>query len=134
MYRFLVSALSACAASMMIGCGSDAAPAQAGSARGGHTHTDSAGGVVVAPSTPYVAGHGGAATLAVQVNDSVAPPRADGTCEVAATAEPASSDVVVWVDGIRQGKPLPEERRYQLVSSGCALSPRVQAVVVGGTV
>src|SRR3954468_15472429 len=100
MYRFLVSAFSAGAAGMILGCGSDAAPAQAGSVRGGHT--DSAGGVVVAPSAPYVAGRGGAATVSVSVRDSIAPPRADGTCEVAATTEhPASSDVVVWVDGIR---------------------------------
>ena len=80
-------------------------------------------------------GRAGAGTLTVHVGtDSVAPPRADGTCEIASAPAPTASDAIVWVEGIREGKPLPEERRYELVSAGCALSPRVQGVVVGGTV
>jgi hypothetical protein len=134
MYRFFGSALSAAALCIAAACAKDASPAQAGSAVRTHTHTDSAGGLVVAPTTPYVAGHAGAASLTIRVADSIAPPREEGTCEVPAEAPPATADAVVWIDGIRQGKPLPEERRYELVSSGCALSPRIQAVAVGGTV
>jgi hypothetical protein len=133
MHRFLVSACLAAAVGATSGCATDAAPAQSGSTRGGRTHTDSAGGLIVAPSKPYVESSGGAGGLAVTVGgDSLTPPRADGVCEVMASPAVAAPDVVVWVDGIRQGKALPEERRYELVSAGCELSPRIQAVVVGG--
>lgn len=136
MYRFFVSALAASAFCLTGGCSADTAkPAQTASAKGTGGHTDSAAGLVVAPTTPYTPGRGGPAALAITVGrDSVAPPRVDGACEIAANPEPVASDAMVWVDGIRQGKPLPEERRYALVSSGCALSPRIQGVVVGGAI
>jgi hypothetical protein len=41
---------------------------------------------------------------------------------------------VVWLVGVRAGKPLPLERRYELTHERCQLVPRVQAAVVGGTV
>ncbi|HEY9449758.1 MAG TPA: hypothetical protein VIQ74_15460 [Gemmatimonadaceae bacterium] len=40
--------------------------------------------------------------------------------------------VVVWLADARSGKPLPVERRYQIMSDDCELEPRVQAAVVGG--
>lgn len=40
--------------------------------------------------------------------------------------------VVVWIE-IRAGKPLPLARRYELLHERCLLTPRVQAVVTGGT-
>ena len=40
---------------------------------------------------------------------------------------------VVWLDGIRSGKPLPLERRYEATHTRCRLTPRVQAALVGGT-
>jgi hypothetical protein len=132
MYRFLVLALSA---TMIVatGCSKDGASATR-SARSTRTHTDSAGGLVVAPSTPYVSGHAGSAGLQIRIADSSAPPRDSGSCEVPVSSTPAADDVVVWVDGVRRGKPLTDERRYELVSAGCALSPRIQAIVTGGTV
>ena len=136
MYRPLVAAVAVTALYLTSGCSTDAArPAAAASARG--AHTDSARGVVVAPATPYLPGRSGPAALAINVGrDSVAPPAraVDGTCEVAAAPQSTANEAVVWVDGIRQGKPLPQARRYELVSSGCALSPRMQGVVVGGAI
>jgi hypothetical protein len=138
MYRFVVSALVALAFCTTSGCSTDAKTAKSAEvATQQGTHSDSAGGLVVAPRTPYLPrSHSGPAALVITVSpDSLAAPKAnEGTCEVA-PAKPASvSDAVLWVDGIRQGKPITQERRYQLVSAGCALSPRIQGVVVGGAV
>jgi hypothetical protein len=109
----------------------DARPAQV--AAKDSLHTDSAAGLVVPPSDPYTVGHAGTASITVTVpKDTVAPPVEEGTCEVAADPPPTTRDALVWVDGIHEGKPLPRERRYQLLSSGCALSPRIQAVAIGG--
>lgn len=41
---------------------------------------------------------------------------------------------VVWLDDIRRGRPLPLERRLELESDKCRLTPRVQAGVVGSAV
>ena len=41
--------------------------------------------------------------------------------------------VVVWLDDARSGKRLPLERRYSITNENCALVPRVQAALVGGT-
>ena len=46
---------------------------------------------------------------------------------------PLLSGAVVWLDGIRAGKPLPVVRRYDIINEGCLVSPRVQGAVVGGT-
>ena len=40
---------------------------------------------------------------------------------------------VVWLEDIRTGKPLPMQRRYSVGTERCALVPRVQAAMVGGT-
>jgi Carboxypeptidase regulatory-like domain len=42
--------------------------------------------------------------------------------------------VVVWLDGVRRGKSLPAERRHELESIGCRLTPRVQAGVTQSAV
>lgn len=42
------------------------------------------------------------------------------------------AEVIVWLDDARSGKPLPAERRFEITNERCELSPRVQAVVVGG--
>ena len=41
--------------------------------------------------------------------------------------------VVVWLVDARSGKPLPLNRRFEVTHTRCRLSPRVQAVRVGGT-
>jgi hypothetical protein len=43
-------------------------------------------------------------------------------------------NVVVWLEGVRQGKPIPLEKRLELESDRCLLTPRVQAAVVGSAV
>lgn len=40
---------------------------------------------------------------------------------------------VVWITDIRSGKPLPLQKRFELVNEDCQLSPQVQAVVTSGT-
>lgn len=42
--------------------------------------------------------------------------------------------VVVWLEGVRSGKALPVEKRIELESNHCLLSPRVQAAVAGSAV
>ena len=44
------------------------------------------------------------------------------------------ANVVVWLSDVREGKPLPVERRTEIVNVGCRFEPRVQAVVAGTTV
>ena len=41
--------------------------------------------------------------------------------------------VIVWIDGIRSGKPLPLERRFEIANERCALVPEIQATIAGGT-
>ena len=43
-------------------------------------------------------------------------------------------NVVVWLDGIRAGKAFPEDKRLELESDRCLLTPRVQAAVAGSAV
>ncbi len=40
-------------------------------------------------------------------------------------------NAVVWIEGLRSGKPLPIERRLELESLNCRLGPRVQGAVTG---
>ena len=116
-----------------VGCAGEEKPAQAATRTG--LHADSASGMLATSHDPYVVGQGGAAALAVTIGkDTIAPPIDVGTCEVGAERPEGAGDAIVWVDGLREGKPLSRERPYQLVSSGCSLSPRIQAVLVGGTV
>ena len=41
--------------------------------------------------------------------------------------------VVIWIEGLRSGKPLPLERRFEITSDRCTLIPEVQTAVAGGT-
>ena len=43
-------------------------------------------------------------------------------------------NVVIWLDGVRTGKPLPLDKRVELESDHCLLTPRVQAAVTGSAV
>jgi hypothetical protein len=43
-------------------------------------------------------------------------------------------NVVVWIEGVRAGRPLPIERRLELESADCMLTPRVQGAVIGSAV
>jgi hypothetical protein len=41
--------------------------------------------------------------------------------------------VIVWIDGLRSGKPLPLDRRFEVANDRCRLVPEIQAVIAGGT-
>lgn len=51
---------------------------------------------------------------------------------VSATAQGLSNSVV-WIAGMKSGKPLPIAKRSDLASEDCVLDPRIQAAVVGTT-
>jgi hypothetical protein len=109
------------------GC-SDSKSAEAASTQ---TRTDSSSGLVIAPSTPYHP-NGAQTSTALVVNvvgDSTAP-QPTPACQ----AEDPQPGTVFWVEGIREGKPLPNERRYALITGNCGIEPHVQATVVGGAV
>jgi hypothetical protein len=41
--------------------------------------------------------------------------------------------VIVWIDGLRSGKPLPLERRFEIANERCLLVPELQPAIAGGT-
>jgi len=86
---------------------------------------------VIAPSTPYKPSETNVSTALVVnvVGDSTAT-RPAPACE----SDEPEPGTVFWVDGIREGKPLPNERRYSLVNGSCGIQPRLQATVVGGAI
>jgi len=56
--------------------------------------------------------------------------RIEGVIALADSA--AMTDVIVWIDGVRSGKPIPLARRYELDHQNSGLVPRVQAALRGG--
>ena len=83
---------------------------------------DSAGGLVIPPSTPYRPTGADASTALVVtlMGDSAPGVTANATCRPGAVP---AIETVFWLDGIREGKPLTNERRYALVNGNCARSP-----------
>jgi hypothetical protein len=72
--------------------------------------------------------------------DSVVQPNSDqAVCGVSITRRSLERrgnravGVVVWIDGIRSGKPLPPERRFEIVNEHCLIAPELQAAIAGGT-
>ncbi len=49
------------------------------------------------------------------------------------TGTVAFEGTLVWLTDIRQGRPLPADRRFELTNEDCVLDPRVQTVMTGGT-
>lgn len=104
---------------------------------------------VAAPGTPYrevpVTAGGSVRGRVSVVGDiprdtAVQTTRDQAVCGMQVVDEPIAvsngrlSGAVVWLAGVRTGKPLPIERRYELLNDHCRLLPRVQATLVGGTV
>ncbi len=89
------------------------------------------GGVVA--GTVRVAG-------ALSQDTTVRPVRDAGVCgssfvdETIRTRGDSLRDAVVWLVGVRGGKPVPLSKRYELTARRCRLEPRVQTVLTGGTV
>ena len=44
-----------------------------------------------------------------------------------------AAGVVVWIDGLRSGKALPIERRFEVTNDRCLLVPELQPALAGGT-
>jgi len=72
--------------------------------------------------------------------DSVIQPTSDSTVCGSGYTRPGiehpggfAAGVVVWIEGLRSGKPLPIERRFDITNDRCTLVPEVQAVIAGGT-
>jgi hypothetical protein len=105
--------------------------------------------VIAAPSVQYVGGPvttpgsvAGTITLAAPLPapQPIAVGRDSAVC--GATVPDSSlqqrgtglGNVVVWLDGVRKGKPIPLDKRLELESDHCLLTPRVQAAVTGSAV
>jgi hypothetical protein len=129
----------------------DAPAATAGARPAGQSgDTIPASEAVIAPPAgryqPDPASSGGAVTGTVTAPASLTAGAPAPTGRDSATCGPAVPDesvvrqgnglggAVVWFDDIRRGKPLPIERRLELESDKCRLTPRVQAGVVGSAV
>lgn len=130
-----VSALSGCSGEKK------ASAAQPAAAKEGSVAPRAA--VVTAPASPYrpvVVIGGSRLTGTVDFDgaippDSIIHPTAEQPgCGQTVTMRPIDrtgtriGGVVVWLFDIRTGKPLPIERRFELVNEDCVLSPQVQAV------
>ena len=78
----------------------------------------------------------GVVTLDSASRDSiVAVPRDQPICgDSARVIESSPANVLVWIDGITSGKPLPEIRRDEIVIEGCRYTPRVLGVIAGTTI
>jgi hypothetical protein len=111
-------------------CSKDSTARQAQA--GDDTKADSAGGLIVSPTEAYRPSNSSAQTALVisVVGDSGAVSPAAPDCK--ADDDTSAATTIFWLDGIREGKPLPQDRRYELESNDCGLSPRVQATVIGG--
>jgi hypothetical protein len=105
--------------------------------------------VIARPTSPYRAdaATSGAAitgTVTAPASLTAGPPIATGRDSLICGPAVADESVVrqgsgiggavVWLDDIRRGRPLPLERRLELESDKCRLTPRVQAGVVGSAV
>jgi hypothetical protein len=125
MPRTLVLAIACLAAAA---CGGESKSAEAASV----VKSDSAGGLVWAPSTPYRPSNVESSTALVVT--LVGDPSAPVPKPACTTGDAPSPETVFWVEGVHEGKALPNERRYSLVDGGCGLEPRLQAAVVGGAI
>lgn len=78
----------------------------------------------------------GVVTLDSAARDSIVPvTRNREQCgDTARVTETSPGNVLVWIDGITSGKPLPEIRRDQIVIDECRYSPRVLGVIAGTTI
>jgi hypothetical protein len=105
--------------------------------------------VIARPSAPYQADSvpgAGSLTGTIVTSAPIAPrpPAATGADSVVCGSTVADSSAVqvgsgiggavVWIEDVRRGRPLPLERRLELESDHCVLSPRVQAGVIASAV
>ena len=128
---------------LLAACGNETAQADSSARVGSATRRNA---VAQEPYRDTIVTRGGTVT-GVALLESSAPPDTtfpvtsdQGVCgERAARTAPLVhsgkrlGEVVVWLEGVRAGKRLPAARRFTLTNKHCRLEPRVQAMVVGGT-
>jgi hypothetical protein len=105
--------------------------------------------VIARPASPYttdasVSGAAITGTITAPASLTAGAPIATGRDSTICGPAVANESVIrqgtglggalVWLDDIRRGRPLPLERRLELESDKCRLTPRVQAGVVGSAV
>ena len=149
-----ITAFAAYAALLTLACKGDAtggAPRRAEASAAGATggEVDSPGEVIIAaPSAAYkvtaVAAPGTVSgTVTFKAALAATPPVSTGadsaSCgatvvDDAGVAAGGAAGAVVWLEGVRSGKPLGLERRLELESVNCKLTPRMQAAVTGSAV
>jgi hypothetical protein len=127
---------------LLAGC-SDGGAAELRSGRG-RAQDSSAGTVALGirdlTYRPMAVGTTGALSGAVTLqgappDSTVAVTRDQRACgDSARVTETSTQNVLVWIDGITAGKPLPQIKREQLAIERCRFSPRVLAVVKGTTI
>ena len=147
-----LSSTALCALLMALACKGDATggtPRRAGATSAGGETIESPGEVIIAaPSSKYaVATVSAPATVSGTVTFkaalAAAPAVSTGAdsaicgpsvVEDAGAPQGGAAGVVVWLEGVRAGKPLGLERRLELESTDCKLTPRMQAAVTGSAV
>jgi Carboxypeptidase regulatory-like domain len=142
--NFSPPVLLCCLVIVAVGCGDD----PRGAARARPAARATAAGAIDLPTVAYrpvpltsMGSIAGTVQLDGEVADSAVITTVDKN--VCGAAIPDSSivhrgnalaNVVVWLSDVTEGKPLPIERRTEIVNEDCQLVPRVQAVVAGTTV
>jgi hypothetical protein len=147
--KITLIAISALLFSSLLACSdrSEAAVTMSGHSR----IEDSAGGTVALGITSSGAYRPAAVATPAKIlgtislrstgRDSVVPVRRDtkvcgDSAKVLETDANGTSlaNALVWVEGVRTGKPLPEVRRETLTIEGCRFEPRLMAVVTHSTI
>lgn len=146
----------ACLVAAIVACGSDASHASGSSGSAGKTSA-SAGATAEANGDVVIRGNGSAykvvavsspgtvsGTVTLKNPPPPAAPVASGAAGAVCGASIADESiqlagnnlagVVVWLEGIHEGKALPDDRRLELESVQCRLRPRVQAALTGSAV
>lgn len=136
----------------LLACGSDGtggSPARASASTAGGETAETAGEVIIAPAKAKytVASVASPATVSGTVTFKAALPATapistgadSSSCgatvvEESAVAAGGAAGVVVWLEGVQSGKALGLERRVELESVNCKLTPRLQAAYTGSAV
>ena len=149
-----IGTVAACAALFVLACKGDAtngAPrsAAASTASASGAIVESPGEVIIAPApakytVSSAAAHGTVSgTVTLKSALAATPPvstGADSSICGASVVEDAGvpaggvAGVVVWLEGVKSGKALGLERRLELESQNCKLTPRIQAAFTGSAV
>jgi hypothetical protein len=145
-------ALVALSLSLVTGCKGDAdgkAPRRAGASPTKGSLESAVDVVIPKPNTAYTVAAvpaSGSVVGTVTVKRAIEPLSSAATGSDSSLCGPSVADesvqmqagglagVVVWLDGVRSGKAPALERRVELESDRCRLTPRVQAAVVGSAV